>query len=348
MILAQLKQKDNTMLKIDGMLGEGGGQILRTSLALSLVTGKPFTINKIRAGRKKPGLMRQHLTCVNAAVKVGNAKAEGASIGSQSLKFEPSNITAGNYNFAIGTAGSCTLVLQAILPALLVADAPSEVILEGGTHNPFAPPFDFLDQTFLGLINKMGPTVSASLIRPGFYPAGGGKVKIEITPASLGKIDLTQRGEILNKTAKAFVANLTENIAAREIKIVKKLLGWENCEIVNRSDSHGPGNVLTLFVESENLTEVFTGFGVKGVTAEKVAKRCVGQVKSYLASDAPVGKYLADQLLIPLAMAGGGSFVTQPPSRHTMTNIEVVKQFLELNINCTEIDNRCWQISVKK
>lgn len=335
------------MLSIDGMLGEGGGQILRTSLSLSLVTGKPFIMKEIRAGRKKPGLMRQHLTCVNAAVKVGNAKVEGANIGSQSLRFEPRAITAGNYRFAIGTAGSCTLVLQAILPALLVADGPSKVILEGGTHNPYAPPFDFLDQTFLGLINKMGPTVSAFLIRPGFYPAGGGKFKVEITPAPLGKIDLTQRGEILNKMAKAFVANLPENIAAREIKIVKKLLGWENCEIVNVPDSHGPGNVLTLTVESENLTEVFAGFGVKGVRAEKVAKRCVGQVKSYMAADVPVGKYLADQLLIPLAMAGDGTFITQPPSRHTMTNIKVVKQFLDLNINCTEIDARRWQISIE-
>lgn len=335
------------MLIIDGMLGEGGGQILRTSLALSLVTGKSFTIKDIRAGRKKPGLMRQHLTCVNAAVEVGNATVEGAAIGSQSLRFEPRTINAGNYNFAIGTAGSCTLVLQAILPALLTADGPSEVILEGGTHNPFAPPFDFLDQTFLGLINKMGPTVSASLIRPGFYPAGGGKFKVEITPSPLEKLSLTQRGEILNKTATAFVANLPENIAARELKIVKKLLGWEGCEIVNIPDSHGPGNVLTLTVESENITEVFTGFGVKGVTAEKVAKRCVGQVKSYLAAGVPVGKYLADQLLIPLAMAGAGTFITQPPSRHTMTNIEVVKQFIDLNINCTEIDDRRWQITIK-
>lgn len=335
------------MLSIDGMLGEGGGQILRTSLALSLVTGKPFIMKDIRARRKKPGLMRQHLTCVNAAVKVGNAKAEGANISSQSLKFEPRAINAGNYSFAIGTAGSCTLVLQAILPALLVADGPSEVILEGGTHNPYAPPFDFLDQTFLGLINKMGPTVSASLIRPGFYPAGGGKFKVDINPLPLEKIDLTRRGEILNKMAKAFVANLPESIAAREIKIVKKLLGWENCEIVNIPDSHGPGNVLTLTVESENITEVFAGFGVKGVTAEKVAKKCVGQVKSYLAADVPVGKYLADQLLIPLAMAGDGTFITQPPSRHTMTNIEVVKQFLDLNINCTEIDDRRWQISIE-
>jgi len=336
------------MLNINGMLGEGGGQILRTSLALSLVTGKPFTIKKIRAGRKKPGLMRQHLTCVSAAVEVGNAKVEGAHIGSQVLKFEPGSITAGNYHFAIGTAGSCTLVLQSILPALLTADGPSEVTLEGGTHNPYAPSFDFLDQTFLGLINQMGPTVSASLVRPGFYPASGGKFKVEISPAPLGKIDLTQRGNVLSKTAKAFVANLSENIAAREIKTVKKLLDWGNCDIVNIPDANGPGNVLTLTVESENITEVFTGFGVKGVTAEKVAKRCAGQVKSYLASDAPVGKYLADQLLIPLAMAGGGSFITQSPSRHTLTNIDVVKQFLDLNINCTQIDGCHWQIAVEK
>ena len=334
------------MLMIDGMLGEGGGQILRTSLALSLVTGKPFIIKDIRAGRKKPGLMRQHLTCVNAAVKVGNAAVEGANIGSQSLEFEPGAVNPGSYRFAIGTAGSCTLVLQAILPALLIADGPSEVILEGGTHNPYAPPFDFLDQAFLGIINRMGPAVSASLIRPGFYPAGGGKFKVEIHPSPLEKMDLTRRGEILNKTARAFVANLPEKIAAREIKIVRKLLGWENCEVVNVPDSHGPGNVLTLTVESENITEMFTGFGVKGVTAERVAKRCVGRVKSYLAADVPVGKYLADQLLIPLAMAGAGTFITQPPSRHTMTNIEIVKQFLDLNINCTEMDDRRWQISI--
>ena len=334
------------MLMIDGMLGEGGGQILRTSLALSLVTGKPFIIKDIRAGRNKPGLMRQHLTCVNAAVKVGNAAVEGATIGSQSLEFEPGAVNPGSYHFAIGTAGSCTLVFQTILPALLIADGPSEVILEGGTHNPYAPPFDFLDQAFLGLINRMGPAVSASLIRPGFYPAGGGKFKVEIHPSPLEKMDLTRRGEILNKTARAFVANLPEKIAAREIKIVRKLLGWENCEVVNVPDSHGPGNVLTLTVESENITEVFTGFGVKGVTAERVAKRCVGRVKSYLAADVPVGKYLADQLLIPLAMAGAGTFITQPPSRHTMTNIEIVKQFLDLNINCTEMDDRRWQISI--
>jgi RNA 3'-terminal phosphate cyclase (ATP) len=336
------------MVVIDGMLGEGGGQILRTSLALSLVTGKPFSIKGIRAGRKKPGLMRQHLTCVNAAAKIGSAVVKGANIGSQSLWFEPGTIVPGKYNFAIGTAGSCTLVLQTILPALLTADSPSEVILEGGTHNPYAPPFDFLDQAFLGLINRMGPSVSASLIRPGFYPAGGGKFKADITPSALEKIDLTQRGEIVNKTANAFVANLPGSIAAREIKMVKQLLGWENCEIVKVPDSQGPGNVLTLTVESRNITEVFTGFGLKGVTAEKVAKRCVSQVKNYLSADVAVGKFLADQLLIPMAMAGGGTFITLPPSRHTMTNIDVIKQFIDLNITCEEMDDCRWQITIQR
>ncbi len=325
------------MLIIDGTHGEGGGQVLRTSLALSLVTGQPFCIKNIRAGRKKAGLMRQHLTCVNAAAEVGNATVEGADIGSQSLSFTPGTIKPGDYHFAIGTAGSCTLVLQTVLPALLIADENSRVILEGGTHNPFAPPFEFLDQSFLGLINKMGPKVSASLERPGFYPAGGGRFKVDIHPSPLQGIEIMHRGEVLNRTAQAFVANLSEKIAAREIKVVKNLLGWDRHETVKVPNSMGPGNVLILTVESENITEVFTGFGIKGVTAEKVAKRCANQVKSYLTAGVPVGRFLADQMLIPLFMAGAGKFLTLPPTRHTTTNMDVIKQFMDLDITHREI-----------
>src|SRR5262245_8861795 len=163
------------MLIIDGSFGEGGGQILRTALGLSLVTGVPFRIEKIRAGRQKPGLMRQHLTAVNAAAQVGQAEVIGASVGSQELTFTPGKISPGDYTFAVGTAGSATLVLQTVLPALLTAAQPSFLTLEGGTHNPHAPPFDFLARAFLPLIGRMGPSVTATLIRPGFYPAGGGQ-----------------------------------------------------------------------------------------------------------------------------------------------------------------------------
>ena len=161
------------MITIDGSYGEGGGQILRTSLALSLVTGKPFSIHNIRAGRKNPGLMRQHLTAVNAAAEIGKAAIKGNSIGSQAFTFNPETIKSGNFHFAIGSAGSCTLVFQTVLPALMISGGPSEIILEGGTHNPFAPPYDFLEKAFLPVINRMGPRVDAVLEKPGFYPAGG-------------------------------------------------------------------------------------------------------------------------------------------------------------------------------
>src|SRR6476620_518674 len=171
--------KKSEVITIDGSVGEGGGQIIRNSLALSLVTGQPFRIVNIRAGRKKPGLLRQHLTAVQAANQIGDAAVDGAEMGSGEVVFRPEGIRAGDYRFAIGTAGSTTLVLQTILPALILAGAPSHLTLEGGTHNPLAPPFDFLAQTFLPHLARFGPTVTATLARPGFFPAGGGRLEIE-------------------------------------------------------------------------------------------------------------------------------------------------------------------------
>ena len=336
------------MVTIDGSYGEGGGQILRTSLALSLVTGKPFSIHNIRAGRKKPGLMRQHLTAVNAAAEIGLAAIEGNSIGSQAFTFEPEMIKPGNFHFAIGSAGSCTLVFQTILPALLIAGEPSEIILEGGTHNPFAPPFDFLEKAFLPVINRMGPRVDAVLEKPGFYPAGGGRFKVSINPAGLNRFDLLERGNIINKTARASVANLPVNIANRELKVIREKLEWDRelLKAVEVENSQGPGNILTVEIESDNITEVFTGFGEKGVSAEKVAKRTVKSVQEYLAFNVPVGRYLADQLLIPMALAGGGKFRTLSPTKHTTTNVEIIKKFLDVEIAVNEYDQNQWEIEI--
>lgn len=338
------------MITIDGSYGEGGGQILRTSLALSLVTGKPFCINNIRSGRKRPGLMRQHLTAVNAAAEIGKAKIEGNRIGSRSFTFEPQTIEAGSFHFAIGTAGSCTLVLQTVLPALIIAKGPSEITLEGGTHNPFAPPFDFLEKAFLPVIHRMGPKVEAVLEKPGFYPAGGGRFKVHINPArSLSRIDLIERGGIINQSACAAVANLPIKIAHRELKVVGEKLQWAgDClKAVDVKDSRGPGNILTVEIESEHVTEVFTGFGERGVTAEKVASRTVKQVREYLAFDVPVGRYLADQLLIPMSMAGGGVFHTLSPTKHTTTNIEIIKQFLGVKIDTKEYKQNQWKVEIR-
>jgi RNA 3'-terminal phosphate cyclase (ATP) len=185
------------VIEIDGAAGEGGGQVLRTALALSLLTRKPFRIVNIRAKRNKPGLLRQHMTAVEAATRVGDAAVEGVALGAAALTFVPKTLRGGAYSFAIGTAGSTMLVLQTVLLPLALAPEPSTIDLEGGTHNPAAPPFEFIDQAYLPLLRRMGAEISIELLRPGFYPAGGGRIRVSVTPAAqLGRLDLEQRGEI--------------------------------------------------------------------------------------------------------------------------------------------------------
>src|SRR5216684_863631 len=196
-----------SMIVIDGSQGEGGGQVLRTSLALSLVTGKPFRIENIRAKREKPGLLRQHLTAVNAATKVSDAAVEGAQLGATTLTFVPRAVRSGDYRFAIGTAGSTTLVLQTILLPLAIAAEPSTLAIEGGTHNPHALPFEFLENAFIPLLRRMGAGVELELVRPGFYPAGGGEIRVRITPLRrLGPLHIEERGEIVSRRVRAVVA----------------------------------------------------------------------------------------------------------------------------------------------
>lgn len=337
------------MIVIDGSMGEGGGQIVRTSLALSLITARPFSVRNIRAGRKKPGLLRQHLIAVNAAAEIGQAEVSGNEIGSREMTFTPGAVKPGAYRFSVGTAGSATLVLQTVLPALAVSSGPSEIVLEGGTHNPAAPPYDFLERVFLPWFRKMGPKVSCSLERPGYYPAGGGRFTVTIEPAvRLAPLQIPERGEIRKRHARAVVCRLPEHIARRELETVRKMLNWDasNLETVVSREFRGPGNVLMIEMEFEHITEMFTGFGERGVTSEEVAEKACRQAREYLASGAPVGRYLADQLLLPLAMAGKGGFLTLAPSRHTMTNIEVIAKFLDVNITCTPRDERAWQVLV--
>lgn len=323
------------MLTIDGSAGEGGGQILRTALALSLVTGKPFRIERVRAGRKRPGLLHQHLAAVRAAAQIGQAQVEGAAQGSGALAFAPGQVTPGSYHFAVGTAGSATLVLQTILPALLTAPGPSTLSLEGGTHNPAAPPFDFLQLAFLPLLNRMGAQVSAVLHRPGFYPAGGGKVEVSVQPAPrLERLDLLERGPITHRRARIMLAGLPRHIAEREIAVLRRQLGWpEDCCALQLLDRRcGPGNAILVELGSEQVTEVFTAFGERGVRAETVAETAAAQAARYLVAGVPVGEHLADQLLLPLALAGAGAFKTLPLSSHALTNIETLRLFLDTRI----------------
>jgi RNA 3'-terminal phosphate cyclase (ATP) len=336
------------MLTIDGSSGEGGGQVLRTSLALSLVTGKPFCIQRIRARRPKPGLGRQHLTAVMAAAEVAEAQVEGASLGSRELTFVPAAVRPGEYCFDVGTAGSATLVLQTVLPALMLAEHPSRLCLRGGTHNTYAPPFDFLQKAFLPLLGRMGPQVEATLDRPGFYPAGGGQVTVAIQPCPrLRAVELPERGRVVRRLARGIVSRLPRHIAEREVDTLRRRLGWPpDCVAVEEVDSPGPGNVLIVELESEHVAEVFSGFGERGVPAETVAKGVVREVRRYLDAETPVGTHLADQLLIPMALSGGGRFRTLPPSEHTRTNVETLRHFLDVRIASEEIGPGVWEIRV--
>ena len=220
------------MLDLDGSQGEGGGQILRSSLALSMVTGTPVRIRNVRARRPKPGLMRQHLVAVQAAARIGGARVTGAEIGSSMLTFIPGVVKPGEHELSVGSAGSTTLVLQTVLPALLCAPQPSLLVLEGGTHNPMAPPFEFLERAYLPLVNRMGPRVQAELERAGFYPAGGGRIVVSIEPAArLTGFELLERGEIRRKEAMALVSRLPRHIGERELAEAARLAEWDSLEV---------------------------------------------------------------------------------------------------------------------
>lgn len=323
-------------MDIDASFGEGGGQVLRSSLALALFTQRAIRLRNIRSRRVKPGLQPQHLTCVLAAQQVGQANVEGAKVGSVELVFEPSGVFPGEYQFDIGTAGSTSLVLQTVLPPLMCASAPSSVTFTGGTHNPLAPTYDFLASAYLPLINRMGPRVTARLERIGFYPRGGGRLHVEIQPAArLAGLELLERGPLVRRRAVALVARLPTHIADRELHVVGRELGFDadELQVEEVSDSLSPGNALSITFEAEQLTAVFTAIGRHGVPAEAVAAQATEQAQRWLDAGVPVDDHMADQLILPLAMAGSSSFRTLALSGHTTTHIDLVQRFLEVRID---------------
>ncbi len=318
------------MIRLDGSQGEGGGQILRTSLGLSLATGQPFRLEQIRAGRQKPGLMRQHLTAVLAAAEIGAATVEGAALGSTTLTFSPGAVRPGTYRFAVGTAGSAGLVFQAVLPGLLQAREPSELTLEGGTHNPAAPPYEFLERIFLPWVSRLRANVELRFERYGFYPAGGGRFVAKVTPGELRPLQTGPRAETTERKVTAVVAELPRHIAERDVERALRLLGWpaETGEVIETRQSNGPGNVLMIELGSPHGRELVTTFGELGVSAEKVASRAVDEIRVYQKSRAIAGEHLTDQLLVPFALAGGGSFTAAKLNRHARTNMDVIREFL--------------------
>lgn len=339
------------MITIDGSKGEGGGQVLRYAAALSLLTGEPFTIQNIRGGRKKPGLMRQHLTSLEAACAIGNAEASGLAVGSNEVTFRPGSVTPGEYHFAVGTAGATGLVLQTILAPLMLAGGPSRVVIEGGTHAMAAPPFEFIARTLLPLIARMGPRVTATLERHGFYPRGGGRIEVEFEPAGLRPVEMIERGALLSTSAEAMVAGVPFDVAERELQAMRKALpDWPHEAFAPRqiSAEEGPGNAVLLVAEFERVTEIMSGFGQLGVPAERIGKTAAKRMAGYLASGAFAGPYLQDQLLVPLALARGGAFTTVKISEHTRTAIDLIERFTGTGLRISEREGKRHLVEVAR
>jgi RNA 3'-terminal phosphate cyclase (ATP) len=319
-------------VEIDGSRGEGGGQILRTSLALSIITQRPLRMQRIRAGRARPGLQRQHLACVEAAARLCNAQLHGAELGSQTLEFVPSVGYSDHIAIDIGSAGSTTLVVQTILVPAIAVGVPLRATITGGTHNPLAPPFEFLERVFLPHLHAMGADVKLTLAKHGVMPKGGGEVVLETAGnTKLRAIEVTEASELVSQRATVILARIPTHVGDRELAVVRERLGKVESEI--REIRGGPANVLMIELDRGTCRELVTEHGEKGTRAELVATRACDELARYLASNAPVGEHLADQLLLPMAVAGAGRFRTLAPlSLHATTNIETIRAFLDVPI----------------
>ena len=336
------------MIELDGEAG--GGQLLRTALSLSLCTGIGFTMERIRARRARPGLMRQHLTAVVAATTICQARVHGAELGANRLHFEPGNVLPGDYQFSTGSAGSTTLVLQTVLPALWRCATPSHLRLEGGTHNPLAPSVDFIADSYLPALRHLGIDASVRLERHGFYPAGGGIVHATVEPSAAstyGVLDI--RGDLDRIEALAVLSGLSSDIGRRELAVLGSQLELQDEALQLRSVKPpiGPGNALMVKVRHANHVETFTGHGQRGVTAESIAHGIVREVKGYLASGAYAGEHLSDQLLLPMALAGRGEFTTHVISDHLQSNARLIEKFLPVDITWHRHGSDAWRVVIE-
>lgn len=342
-----------SFLVIDGAQGEGGGQVLRTALTLSILTKTPIELINIRANRHRPGLLRQHFTAVKAAQEISNAKTEGVELGAKRIRFSPSEVKSGDYNFVIGTAGSTVLVAQTIVPLLALAKTPSSITFEGGTHNGMSPSLCFFKESYLAVLKEMGVNTSVKTRSLGFYPAGGGKWQLIIEPTNkLKTLALLTAGsdfekEQKNCSFKALMSGLPDSIGQTEVTTGRKALCWnEAIGEVERHKTNGPGNSFQTKIKGDVFTSLFEQIGELGVSSDRVAKRCVGRVKKFLKAEAAIEEHLADQLLLPMVLAGSGEFTTTEPSLHTKTNIDVIKQFLDVRIQIEQETKDRWRVKV--
>lgn len=322
---------------VDGSFGEGGGQILRTSLSLSAVTGRPFTITKIRANRKPPGLRPQHLVSVTSAARICAARLSGATIGSEEVAFDPGPVQPGSFRFDVGTAGSCALVLQTLFYPLSLAGGESTVTITGGTHVPMSPCYHYLEMLWLPALRRVGFDAELEMHKAGFYPQGGGELRVAVHPAaSLQSVHMDIRGALKSIRGISAIANLPLHIAERQrARALERLRSKRlNAHIeILQMPSPGKGTMLLLLAEFENATACHFALGAIGKRAEKVADEACEKFFAFLSSNAAVESHLADQLLIPLALAPGeSSFTTSQITQHLVTNAAIIQKFINAEI----------------
>lgn len=336
------------ILEIDGNYGEGGGQILRSSLSLSAILQRPVRISGIRAGRKKAGLAPQHLTCVNAVAEITGAEITGGTLGSQTLTFCPQKICGGNYTFDVAdirpSAGALSLVFQSIALPLSYAQTSSIVTLRGGTHVPWSPTVHYLQEIFIPIAARFGFEGSLQLNRWGWYPKGGGEAIAEIRPApGWCSVRLRHRGKLRAVSGFSAASNLPTHILSRQYdQIQKRLVDFDSpvsVELV-KGESIGQGTLVFLKAEFENIQVGFSALGARGKPAERVADEACQALEDFLASDAAVDSYLADQIILPMALAEGECrFTTSQITRHLTTNIWLVEQFLPVRFEVRGDEN---------
>ena len=335
-------------LQIDGNYGEGGGQILRSSLALSAILNRPIRINRIRAGRKNSGLAPQHLTSVNAVAAITNAEVIGGVLGSDTVTFCPEKICGGNYTFDVAdirpSAGALSLVFQSIALPLSYAKVPSTVTLRGGTHVPWSPTVHYLQKIFIPIAAKFGFEASIQLNRWGWYPKGGGEAIAQVQPTANWRGQaIEHRGKLRAIHCISAASNLPEHIINRQHNQIQKRLARSDLPVSIKQikgKSAGQGTLVFLNAEFENVRAGFSALGARGKRAERVADEACQALQNFLASDAAIEPYLADQLILPMALATGESrFTTSQVTRHLTTNIWLVQQFLPVRFEVNGAEN---------
>lgn len=338
------------MIYIDGSYGEGGGQVLRTSLSLATITGQPIRIERIRAGRKKPGLAAQHLTGVRAAAAICNAQVQGDELGSTNLEFTPSySVQAGKYTFDVSdaregrSAGAVTLVLQTILLPLALARGDSQIILRGGTHVAYSPSLSYIEQVYLPILKRMGVQAEVRLHRWGWYPQGGGEVELHVSGGNtLSSINLLERGQLQEVRGLAVVTQLPSHIPQRMASRAENLLHEAHLKATVRplrERGVAPGAGIFLTAEYEDSLAGFGALGRLGLPADKVAEIACQELLNFHKTNAPVEEHLADQLLLPAALGSETSqYRVAEISTHLTTNAWVIHQFGIASITIDEVE----------